>query len=64
MAKAYKATPTRVAEIETLVPLINLYLNERVAAFEAQLKELGIARVIREAYNKIKQRLRQRRRRG
>ena len=46
MARVYKVTPLRVAKTETFVPLISLYLNKRVAAFKARLKELGIARVI------------------
>ena len=35
---AYKATPARSLETEAACPLIDLYLNRRLAEFEARLE--------------------------
>ena len=37
VAEAYKATPIRALEIETYTPPLDLYLDERLAAFRDQL---------------------------
>ena len=60
VAGAYKAMPRRALETETLVPPLDLHLNQRLAAFEARLKSSGIARAIRDACAGIKRRLRTR----
>ncbi len=39
VAGAYKATPVRCLETETWVPLLDLYLNKRLADFEGRLNE-------------------------
>ena len=46
VARAYKATPRRALETETLVPPLDLYLNQRLAAFKARLESSGIVRAI------------------
>lgn len=61
---AYKATPTRALETETFVPPIDLYLNQRLAAFEARLERSGVAEVIRQACIWVNRRLRRRGPRG
>ena len=58
MAGAYKVTPRRALETETLVPPLNLYLNQRLAAFKARLESSSMARAIWDAYMGIKRRLR------
>lgn len=60
VAGAYRATPIRMLEAETDVPPMDLYLNQELAAFEARPKETGMAAVIRNAYAKIRERLRRR----
>ena len=37
VAGAFRATPTYSLEVETFVPPIDLYLNSRIAAFQARL---------------------------
>jgi hypothetical protein len=44
---AYKATPIRHLESEASCPPIDLYLNKRVADFEARIKETGKDRLLR-----------------
>ena len=58
MAGAYKVTPRRALKTETLIPPLDLYLNQRLAAFEARLESSGMARAIRDACAGIKRRLR------
>ena len=44
---AYWATLVRYIEAETVVLLLDLYLNYRVANFEARLERLGIGTLMR-----------------
>jgi hypothetical protein len=39
---AYKATPTRLVELEAAVPPLDLYLNARAAAFWAKERPPGV----------------------
>jgi hypothetical protein len=50
---AFKATPIRQLETEAYVLLLDLWLNGRIACFQAQLKQTGIARLINDAYTAI-----------
>ena len=51
---AFKATPIRQLETEAYVLLLDLWLNSRIACFQAQLKQTGIARQINDAYTAIR----------
>jgi hypothetical protein len=42
----YKATATRALEAEAFVPPIDLYLNQRLAAFEGRLEKSGMNQTI------------------
>jgi hypothetical protein len=55
---AFKATPIRQLEIEAYVPPLDLWLNGRVARFQARLEKTGLARQIRNACTAIKMQLR------
>ena len=55
---AYRATPARSLETEAACPPIDLYLNKRLADFEARLEQSGQAERIREACTAIAARLR------
>src|SRR5437667_3022496 len=46
VAGAYKATPVRNLEVETLVPPLDLYLNKRLAEFESRLAQSSLQTVI------------------
>jgi hypothetical protein len=59
---AYRATPARSLETEAVVPPLDLYLNKRVADFEARLEASGMATKIQAACTAVRIRLRQRRR--
>ena len=61
VAGAYKATPTRILEVETCIPPLNIYLDSRVAAFRQRLRISGTGRVIERAYERLKIRFRNRR---
>ena len=50
IAGAYRATPTSVLEVETLIPLLDLYLNERILAFQARHKIKGMQDLVTTAY--------------
>src|SRR6266511_5650201 len=63
VAGAYKATPTRILELEICIPPLNIYLNSRVAAFRQRLRILGIGRIIERAYKYLRIRFRNRRKR-
>ena len=58
IAGAYKATPTRMVEVETFVPPLDLYLNGRIAAFQKRLEDSGLDKEIRQACGEIRRRLR------
>jgi len=75
VAGAYKATPIRSLETETWVPPLDLYLNKRLADFEARLatplqgpSATGVPKttgsIILQACNKLARRFKVRRRRG
>ena len=51
---AFKATPVRQLETEAYVPLLDLWLNSRIACFQAQLERTGIARQIQDACTTIR----------
>src|SRR5450432_3506698 len=51
---AFKATPIRQLETESYVPPLDLWLNGRVARFQARIEYSGIAQKIRNAYNTIR----------
>jgi hypothetical protein len=56
--RAFKATPIRQLETEAYVLPLNLWLNGRVAQFQARLEKTGLARQIRNACTAIKMQLR------
>lgn len=58
VAGAYKATPIRHLETETHVPPIDIYLNKRLAEFEARLEATGKAQLIRNACARVKANIR------
>jgi hypothetical protein len=60
---AFKATPIRQLETEAYVPPLDLWLNGRVARFQARLERTGIARQIKDACTAIRIQLRTRRQR-
>ena len=60
VAGAYRATPTRNLETETYVPPLHLYLDKRLADFEARLAITGKAELIRNAYTAVATHLRNR----
>ena len=53
VAGAYKATPTRNLEVEIYTPLIDLYLDSRLAAFQSQLAYTGADKIIQKACSAI-----------
>jgi hypothetical protein len=55
---AFKATPIRQLETEAYVPLLDPWLNGRIARFQARLERTGLARQIRDACTAIKMQLR------
>ena len=63
MLGAFKATPIRQLETEAYVPPLDLWLNGRVARFQARLERTGIARQIKDACTAIRIQLRTRRQR-
>jgi hypothetical protein len=50
---AYKATPIRQLETESFIPPLDLWLNGRLALFQARLERTGIAQLIRNACETI-----------
>jgi hypothetical protein len=61
---AYKATPIRQLETEAFIPPLDLWLNGRLAQFQARLERTGMAQLIRDACETIKARIRNRRPQG
>jgi hypothetical protein len=55
---AFRATPIRQLETEAYVPPLDLWLNGRVARFQAWLEKTGLVRQIRNACTAIKMQLR------
>jgi Reverse transcriptase (RNA-dependent DNA polymerase)/Endonuclease-reverse transcriptase len=60
---AYKATPIRHLETEAAIPPIDIYLNKRVAEFEARLDQSGMRQRIQGACEAVANRLRRQGRR-
>jgi hypothetical protein len=60
---AFKATPIRQLGTEAYVPPLDLWLNGRIARFQARLQQTGIARQIKDACTAIRIQLRTRRQR-
>jgi hypothetical protein len=59
----FKATPIRQLETEAYIPPLDLWLNGRIARFQARLERTGIARQIKDACVPIQTQLRTRRQR-
>ena len=59
---AFKATPFRQLETEAYVPPLDLWLNGKIARFQARLEKSGLARQIRDTCTAIRVQLRTRRR--
>src|SRR5579862_5135934 len=57
---AFKATPVRQLETEAYVPPLDLWLNGRIACFQAHLERTGMARQIQDACTTIQIHLRTR----
>jgi len=45
----FKATPIRQLETESYVPLLDLWLNGRIARFQARMEHSGIAQKVKDA---------------
>src|SRR6266487_5023081 len=58
VAGAFWATPTYNLEVETFVLPINLYLNNRIAAFQARLQNSLLYKTIKQSCATIQHRLR------
>src|SRR3979490_3063091 len=50
---AFKATPIRQLETESYVPPLDLWLNGRIARFQARMEHSGIAQKVRDACSTI-----------
>src|SRR5208282_5528597 len=61
VAGVYRATPIRSLEIETFTLLLDLYLDSRLAAFQKRLENSEVGRVIENACNWIRARIKNRR---
>ena len=77
MVGAYKTAPTRCLEAEAWVPPLDLYLNKRLADFEARLQKKALqagagpggprtiaGQLITEACNKVYRLFNRRKKRG
>ena len=53
IAGAYRATPICSLETETWVPLLDLYLNKRVAEFEIRLAQTGAGSLLQRAHRRV-----------
>ena len=49
----YRATPIYSLETETWVPLLDLYLNKRVAKFEIRLAQMGAEGLLKGACRRV-----------
>jgi hypothetical protein len=54
---AFKATPIRQLETESYVPPLDLWLNRRIARFQARMEHSGIAQKVRNACKAIRDRI-------
>jgi hypothetical protein len=52
--------PIRQLETEAFIPLLDLWLNRRLALFQARLKRTGMAQLIRDACEGVRARIRNR----
>lgn len=59
---AFKATPVRQLETEAYIPPIDLWLNGKVARYQARVEQNGTAEVIQGACNVIREKQRQKQR--
>ena len=57
---AFKATSTRRLEVEAYVPPIDLWLNGRIARYQARIDSSGIGKVIQNACTVVRNKLRNR----
>ena len=64
VAGAYRATPVRSLETETWIPPLDLYLNKRLADFEARLANTGKLELLRNSRKAVATAIRNRRVRG
>jgi len=55
---AFKATPLRRLEMEAYVPPLDLWLNGRLAKYQARLESTGIGAIIQAACSMVRNRLR------
>ena len=53
----YKATPVYLLETEVVMPPLDIYLNKRVADFEAYLERTGLGVLIRNTCSEVAARL-------
>jgi hypothetical protein len=53
VAGTYRATPVKQLERETNVSPLDLYLNGRVAAFEARLQASGMQQLVKNSVAKV-----------
>ena len=60
---AFKATPIRQLETESYVPPLDLWLNGRIARFQARMEHSGIAQKIKDACSAIRTKILHRRNR-
>jgi hypothetical protein len=57
VAGGYRATLIQSLETETVVPLLDLYLNKQMADFEERVKQIGIDKLLRSLYKAVRARL-------
>ena len=57
VAGAYKATPVYLLEAEVVMPPLDIYLNKRVADFEAHLERIGLGALIYNTCSEVVARL-------
>ena|SRR2546423_1341560 len=55
--EAFKATPIRQLETESYVPLLDIWLNRRIARCQARMEQSGMAQKIRAACGAIRDRI-------
>lgn len=57
MLGAYKAAPIQKLETEAYVPPLDLWLNGRIAPYQARIERTGIAQLIKDASATIRTRI-------
>jgi hypothetical protein len=63
IAGTYKIISTRILEMEICIPPLNIYLNSKMAAFRQRLKISEIELAIERAYERLKIKFHNRKRR-